>query len=85
VDQIGSRRGLKFTKRSDLKAGTDPKDPDRFKGLYAQIYDGTLIERPPIVVGSYGNTVTIPPTPVCHFENTMVYALATERKSCPGV
>jgi phospholipase A2 len=72
VDQIGSRRGLKFTKRSDLKAGIDPKDPDRFKGLYVQIYDGTLIERPPVVVDSYGNIVTNPPSLVCHFENTMV-------------
>jgi phospholipase A2 len=85
VDQIGSRRGLKFTKRSNLKAGTDPKDPDRFKGLYAQIYDGTLIERPPIVVDSYGNTVTNPPAPVCHFENTMVYMpLLPNERVVPG-
>jgi phospholipase A2 len=79
VDQIGSRRGLKFTKRSDLKAGTDPK------GLYAQIYDGTLIERPPIVVDSYGNTVTNPPAPICHFENTMVYMpLLPNERAVPG-
>jgi len=74
VDQIGSRRGLKFTKRhNDLKAGTDPKDLDRFKGLYAQIYDGTLIPRPATVMDSYGNTVTNPPAPVCEQECTMVY------------
>ncbi|RDW87363.1 lysophospholipase-1 [Coleophoma crateriformis] len=73
VDQIGSRRGLKFTKRSDIKAGTDKNDPDRFKGLYAQVYDGKLIDRPPTVVDSYGNTVTNPPAPICHHECTMVY------------
>ncbi|RMZ89491.1 hypothetical protein DV736_g3264, partial [Chaetothyriales sp. CBS 134916] len=57
VDQIGSRRGLKFAKRNpDLKAGTDTKDPDRFKGLYAQIYDGTVLkERPATVTDSYGH------------------------------
>lgn len=73
VDQIGSRRGLKFTKRHDIKAGTDPKDPDRFKGLYAQIYDGKLTERPATVVDSYGNTVTNPPAPICHRDCTMIY------------
>jgi len=35
VDQIGSRRGLKFTRRHPQKAGIDEKDPDRFQGLYA--------------------------------------------------
>jgi phospholipase A2 len=85
VDQVGSRRGLKLTKRSDLKAGTDPKDPDRFKGLHAQIYDGTLVERPPIVVDSYGNTVTNPPAPGCHFEDTMVYMpLLPNERVVPG-
>jgi cytosolic phospholipase A2 len=73
VDQIGSRRGLRFTKRHDIKAGTDPKDPDRFKGLYAQIYDGTLAKRPPTVTDSYGNTVANPPAPACHRDCTMVY------------
>jgi phospholipase A2 len=73
VDQIGGRRGLKFNKRRDLKAGTDPKDPNRFRGLYAQIYDGVLAERPETVVDSYGNTVKNPPAPICHHECTMVY------------
>ncbi|KAE8447000.1 hypothetical protein EG329_011482 [Mollisiaceae sp. DMI_Dod_QoI] len=73
VDQIGYRRGLKFTKRQDLKPKANLKDPDRFQGLYAQIYDGELCERPPTVKDSYGNTVTNPPAPICHHECTMVY------------
>jgi phospholipase A2 len=73
VDQIGSRRGLKFTRRHEIKAGKGPKYLDHFKGLYAQIYDGSLIERPEKVVDSYGNTVTNPPAPVCHHEPTVVY------------
>lgn len=75
VDQIGSRRSLRFTKRHpELKAGTDPKDPDRFKGLYAQVYDGSiLLDRPETVVDSYGNTVTNPPAPPCLHESTMIY------------
>lgn len=85
IDQIGSRRGLKFTKRHDIKAGTDLKDPDRFKGLYAQIYDGTLAERPPKVVDPYGNTVTNPPAPTCHTECTMVYMpLLPNERAVPG-
>jgi phospholipase A2 len=85
VDQIGSRRGLKFTKRSNLKAGTEPKNLDGFKGLYAQIHDGTLIERPPIVLDLYGNSVTNPPAPVYHFENTMVYIpLLPNERVVPG-
>ncbi|KUJ19701.1 FabD/lysophospholipase-like protein [Mollisia scopiformis] len=73
VDQIGYRRGLKFTRRTDLKPKEDTKDPDRFQGHYAQIYDGVLCERPATVKDSYGNTVTNPPAPVCHHESTMVY------------
>jgi phospholipase A2 len=85
VDQIGSRRGLKFTKRRYTKAGTDPKDPERFKGLYAQIYDGTLVERPPTVVDSYGHRIMNPPAPTCHNECTMVYMpLLPNEKSVPG-
>lgn len=72
VDQIGSRRGLGFTKRYNNKSSEDPSDPDRFKGLYAQIYDGTLIPRPETVVDSYGETVKSPPAPVCQQECTMV-------------
>lgn len=60
VDQIGSRRGLKFTKRHDIKPGDDGKDPNRFNGLYAQLYDGKPSQRPETVVDSYGRTVVNP-------------------------
>lgn len=73
VDQIGSRRGIQFRKRHDIKAGTDPKDPKRFDGLYAQIYDGKPIDRPKTVTDSYGRTVTNPPAPVNKRECTMIY------------
>lgn len=75
VDQIGSRRGLKFTKRNpDLKPSSeDPKDPARFKGLYAQLYDGIPAPRPETVVDSYGKTVTNPPAPIVEREVGMVY------------
>lgn len=73
VDQIGCRRGLSFKKRHDVKAGDDPKDPKRFDGLYAQIYDGTPIERPDTVIDSYGRRVTNPPAPVSKRECTMIY------------
>ncbi|OCT50771.1 putative cytosolic phospholipase A2 [Cladophialophora carrionii] len=75
VDQIASRRCLKFTKRyPELQAGTDPKNPDQFQGLYAQIYDGSiLVDRPGAVVDSYGHTVTNPPAPPCLHESTMIY------------
>ncbi|CAK5280056.1 unnamed protein product [Mycena citricolor] len=73
VAQIGSRRGLDFKCRLDIQAGTDPKDLDRFKGLYAQIYDGTLAPRPQKVVDSYGKTVSNPPAPTVTRDCTMVY------------
>ncbi|KAF1992411.1 putative cytosolic phospholipase A2 [Aulographum hederae CBS 113979] len=74
VDQIGARRGLKFTRRHDLKPRSeDPKDPDRFNDLYAQIYDGELIERPPTVIDSYGHEVKNPPAPTCETVASMVY------------
>lgn len=75
VDQIGSRRGLKFTKRRpDLKAGENIEDPDRFQGLYAQIYDGVLMtERPEHVIDSYDHEVDNPPAPPCYRDCTMVY------------
>ncbi len=75
VDQIASRRSLKYVKRHpEVVASTDTKDPDRFKGLYAQIYDGSiLVDRPTEVVDSYGHTVTNPPAPPCIHESTMVY------------
>lgn len=73
VDQIGCRRGVKFVKRHDVKAGEDAKDPNRFNGLYAQIYDGKPIERPEKVKDSYGRTVSNPPAPVYKRECTMIY------------
>ena len=76
VDQIGSRRGLKYVKRHRVtpSSAADPTDSkDRFQGMYAQIYDGTQAPRPPTVIDSYGATVTNPPAPVCHHDNTMVY------------
>ncbi|KFA45345.1 hypothetical protein S40293_09511 [Stachybotrys chartarum IBT 40293] len=73
VDQIGSRRGLKFTRRHDIKPGADAGDPDRFKGLYAQIYDGVPCERPRMVVDSYGHTVSNPPAPVFPQDCSMIY------------
>ena len=85
VDQIGGRRGLKFVKRHDLKPKPDEKDPNRFEGLYAQIYDGTLVERPKTVIDSYGNTVTTPPAPIVHRDCTMVYMpLLPNEKAVPG-
>jgi len=73
VDQIGGRRGLRFVKRHDVKPGPDPKDPDRFNGLYAQIYDGKPCARPETVKDSYGRTVTTPPAPAHPGECTMIY------------
>lgn len=75
VDQIASRRSLKYTKRHpEIEASADEKDPDRFKGLYAQIYDGTLlIDRPTEVVDSYSHTKTNPPASPCLHESTMIY------------
>ena len=73
VDQIGSRRGIKFTKRHDIKPSSDPKDPNRFNGLYAQIYDGVPCERPKTVVDSYGKTVPNPPADVYPGPCTMIY------------
>jgi phospholipase A2 len=72
VDQIGSRRGLKFDKRVDVKAGPEG-DSDRFRGMYAQIYDSHMIPRPAKVTDSYGKTVTNPPAATSRKECTMVY------------
>lgn len=92
VSQIGQRRGLDFVSRrrgSDLKPG-DPADPDRFRDLYAQIYDGTRIPRPATVVDSYGETVTNPPAPVAAAAAdqaccTMVYLpLLPNERAVPG-
>jgi phospholipase A2 len=73
ISQIGSRRGIAFTKRHDIKPDPDPTNVDRFKGLYAQIYDGVSGPRPETVVDSYGRTVNNPPAPVVHQDCTAVY------------
>jgi phospholipase A2 len=75
ADQIGSRRGIKFTRRNaSFVPNLDLNDPDRFRGQYAQVYDGTLLpQRPETVVDSYGHTVKTPPAPVCHHECSMIY------------
>ncbi|KAI5370371.1 putative lysophospholipase, catalytic domain, Acyl transferase/acyl hydrolase/lysophospholipase [Septoria linicola] len=84
VDQIGSRRGLKFTKRHNIAAGDGPQCPERFCGMYAQIYDGKLCDRPAIVVDSYGRTVKNPPAPVSETECTMLYLpLLPNQKAVP--
>lgn len=87
VSQIGYRRGLEFKKRRpDIKPDPDTNNPDRFKGLYAQIYDGTVMaQRPETVVDSYGNTVTNPPAPESHQDCTMVYMpLLPNERAVPG-
>ncbi|KAK3939550.1 acyl transferase/acyl hydrolase/lysophospholipase [Diplogelasinospora grovesii] len=88
VSQIGYRRSLDFRKRRpDLKPDGDPKNPDRFKGLYAQIYDGQLVmqTRPTTVEDSYGKTVTNPPAAPARQDCTMVYLpLLPNEKAVPG-
>lgn len=73
AEQVGSRRGVKFTPRHNLKPKEDTEDPDRFQGLYAQIYDGVPAERPETVVDSYGKTVKNPPAPLYPGDCTMIY------------
>lgn len=86
VGQIGQRRGLNFQPRHPgLKPDADTANPDRFNGLYAQIYDGTRIARPETVVDSYGETVTNPPAPVAEQDCTMVYLpLLPNERAVPG-
>jgi phospholipase A2 len=74
VDQMGSRRKMKFVKRDKCTQPCDKASHGRFKDMYAQIYDGTLLdERPATVVDSYGQVVTNPPAPACDNDCTMVY------------
>lgn len=66
----------KDSKKPKEEKEQPPKDPDRFKDLYAQIYDGAILspsERPRTVTDSYGKTVTNPPAPACDHPSTMVY------------
>nr|POE47632.1 cytosolic phospholipase a2 beta [Quercus suber] len=84
VDQIGGRRGVRFVKRHDVKPGEDEKDPDRFSGMYAQVYDGKPCEKPATVTDSYGRTVTNPPAPLYQRECTMIYMpLLPNEKAVP--
>jgi phospholipase A2 len=87
VHQVGDRRGLKFTRRDkSIIAGIDPNDRDRYKGMYAQIFDGTLEKRPATVVDYYGHTVTNPPAPTCHTECTLVFMpLLSNEAAVPGL
>ncbi len=96
VQQIGSRRGLCFSRRppprrqpradeggGDAEQSGDPAGT--FEGLYAQIYDGTRASRPDTVVDSYGNTVANPPAPVVHHDCTMIYLpLLPNERAVPG-
>lgn len=94
VSQIGQRRGLDFRKRHpNLKPPAPPNspegsDPDRFQGLYAQIYDGARTSgsrRPATVVDSYGQTVANPPAPAVEQDCTMVYLpLLPNEGAAPG-
>ncbi|KAK4543636.1 hypothetical protein LTR36_005281 [Oleoguttula mirabilis] len=84
VDQIGSRRGVKFVRRHDSKPGDDPKDPNRFNGLYAQVYDGKAGKRSPTVTDSYGRQVSTPPAPMYTKDCTMIYMpLLPNEKAVP--
>ncbi len=68
VDQIASPLGLKFTRRHPQKVDEDEKDPNRFQGLYTQIYDRTLCQRPETVVRQ--DSGTPPPGPIRYKECT---------------
>jgi phospholipase A2 len=74
INQMGSRRQLKFVRlHPGVEAGAKDS-PDRFKDMYAQIYNGTLLEkRPATVIDSYGHMVTNPPAPSSQNNCTMVY------------
>jgi phospholipase A2 len=84
VDQIGSRRGIQFTKRAS-RTSRDSKDPDRFRDMYVQVYDGVPCARPEEVVDSYGSTVQNPPAPLFTKECKMLYMpLLPNEKAVPG-
>jgi cytosolic phospholipase A2 len=73
IDQIGGRRGIKFTRRQ----------PDYTP--FAQVFDGVLSSKPDTVVDSYGKTVPTPPSPICHTACSMVYMpLIPNEDAVPG-
>jgi phospholipase A2 len=86
LQQIGSRRGLAFRRRRDLPPATaDAHDPSRFRGHYAQIFDGVPSPRPATVLDSYGREVANPPAPVVEGECTVVYQpLLPNERAAPG-
>ena len=86
VSQIGYRRGLDFKKRREVQPDPNTENPDRFKGMYGQIYDGKLMsQRPETVIDSYGHEVRNPPAPPCRQDATMVYLpLLPNERAVPG-
>jgi cytosolic phospholipase A2 len=67
------------------KLAVTPTTQIVFKGLYAQIYDGTLTDRPAKMKESYGNIVTNPSAPTSTTECTMVYMpLLPNERAVPG-
>lgn len=83
VDQMGSRRKMKFVKRNKCLESGNEESSGHSEDIYAQIYDGTVLEqRPATVVDSYGQEVTNPPAPACEQDCTMVYMplLANEKE-----
>jgi len=75
-----------FKRRHDVKPDAHVTNPDRFRGLYTQVYDGEVIEkRPEPIVDSYGNTVPSPPAPPCRQDCTLVYMpLLPNERAVPG-
>ncbi|EED15715.1 cytosolic phospholipase A2, putative [Talaromyces stipitatus ATCC 10500] len=93
VDQIGSRRGIRYTKRTSNVASETSSTPvhsrehkeKRSDDAYGQIYDGNLFSRPAHVIDSYGHTVTNPPAPICYKDNTIIYMPLLENEdAAPG-
>ncbi|KPI44265.1 Cytosolic phospholipase A2 epsilon [Cyphellophora attinorum] len=75
VDQIGSRKGIKFMKRDEQPSpNVDSMAFNKFAGQYGQTYDGTLLkDKPETVIDSYGHEVYNPPAPRVLQECSMVY------------
>ncbi|KIW01190.1 uncharacterized protein PV09_07239 [Verruconis gallopava] len=74
INRIGSRRKLQFCKRSSPKKDGSTNESGCLKDMYAQIYDGTIMEhRPETVVDLYGNVIVNPPAPPSKKDCTMIY------------